>query len=369
MNRAAGVAVWVCACLAVALSGPLAAQDSQFGVRGLGVPGRLESVRARSTGGAFAAFDPLSALLDAALGDIARLSAGITTTTSWRRAQVDTLDSSLRGSRFPTFVVAGPVTRRIIVAGGFSTYLDKSWGVRTQSTDTLRGQPVGITDELTSDGAVSDLRLALAARASRRLAFGVAVHGLTGSTRVSATRTFSDTAYRASTVRDEVSYGGFGMSASAMFDVTPDLRIAAWARNDTKLRADIRGRTVSDVDLPFSAGGAVRWRAGSEAVLAGSVAWRYWQGAGPNAFDTFQWSLGTELGSASTPLRLGVRGGTLPFGPAGAAPTELGVAGGIGKSFSGGRGRLDIGLERLERKGGGLAERTWTLLLGLAVRP
>ena len=43
----------------------LSAQDSQYGIRGLGTPGRWESVRARSTGGAFGPFDPLSPLMEA----------------------------------------------------------------------------------------------------------------------------------------------------------------------------------------------------------------------------------------------------------------------------------------------------------------
>ena len=78
--------------------------------------------------------------------------------------------------------------------------------------------------------------------------------------------------------------------------------------------------------------------------------------------------MGAELGGAGSPFRFGVRGGTLPFG-VGEAPTEFGIAAGVGKQFSGGRGRLDIGLERLERKGGQMSERVWTFLLGLTVRP
>jgi len=31
--------------------------------------------------------------------------------------------------------------------------------------------------------------------------------------------------------------------------------------------------------------------------------------------------------------------------------------------------RLDLGIERLQRKGAGLTERVWTFLLGLTVRP
>lgn len=348
----------------------VAAQDSQFGIRGLGTPGRWESVRARATGGAFAPFDGFSPLLEAALADVRRASAGVTGATSWRTVDAGGSESALRGSRFPALVIAGPVSRRIVLAGGFATYLDKTFGVTTRDTiDDLRGSPVGVTDEITSDGAVTDLRIAAAARLDRRVAVGVALHGLTGSTRVSAVRTFDDSAYRTSSARDEVAYEGLGGSASALVDLSADLRLAGWVRSDTKLRADIRGRTTTEDDLPFAFGGGARWRAGTEAVVAGAVAWRFWTGAGPTSHDTFTWSLGAELGSPATTVRLGARGGDLAFGPGGTAPTELGVAAGLGKQFSGGRGRLDIGLERLERKGGGLTERVWTFLMGLTVRP
>ena len=67
-------------------------------------------------------------------------------------------------------------------------------------------------------------------------------------------------------------------------------------------------------------------------------------------------------------FRFGVRGGQLAFG-VGKTPTEFGYSAGLGRQFAGGRGRLDLGLERLERKGTGLNERVWTFLLGLTVRP
>jgi len=354
---------------ALALASPARAQDSQFGIRGLGTPGRWESVRARATGGAFAPFDPFSPLLEASVADVRRVSAGVTTATSWRSVDFGSESASLRASRFPAFMIAGPISSRLVVAGGFSTYLDRSFGVTTRDTIDVRGNPEAVSDEVTSDGAVTDLRIALAARVHRRLALGVALHGMTGSTRVSAVRRFDDSTYRTSTARDEVAYHGLGGSASAMFDVNVDLRLAAWARSDTHLRADIRGRTVADNDLPFAFGGGARWRPGTEVVLAAAVAWRSWTGAGLNAHDTFNWSVGTELGSPASPIRFGVRGGQVAFGPGPKAPTEFGISAGLGKQFSGGRGRLDFGLERLERKGTGVTERTWTFLLGLTVRP
>jgi hypothetical protein len=356
--------------LACCVSSVARAQDSQFGIQGLGTPGRGEGVRARSTGGAFAPFDPFSTLMEAPLADVRRLAAGVTTSTSWRAVEMGSVNASLRASRFPALVLAGPLTRRLVVAGGFTTYLDKSFGVVLRDTIDLRGQPQGITDEITSDGAIADLRLAAAIRVRSWLAVGVALHTLTGSTRVTAVRHFDDsTNYRTSFARDEVAYGGRGGSASALLDLTPDLRLAGWVRSDSKLTADVGGPTTATTDLPLAFGGGVRWRAGTKVGLAGAIARRFWNGSGPNSHDTFNWSVGAEVGSLESPLRIGVRGGQLPFGPGAKAPTEFGASAGIGKQFSGGRGRLDLGLERLERKGVGLRERVWTFVLGLTVRP
>ena len=367
------VRVGVLATVSLAAQPPhrLSAQDSQFGIRGLGTPGKWESVRARTTGGAFAPFDAFSPLTDAVLADVRRMSASFTSGTSWRSVDAGATQSSLVGTRFPAMVIAGPVTRRIVVGGGFSTYLDRSFGVVIHDTINLRGVQQPITDQITSDGAISDLRIAVAARLHSRLAVGLGLHRITGSTRVDAKRSFADTLnYRTSTARDEVAYGGTGGSASLLFDVTSDVRLAGWFRTDSRLRADVGGHTVADNDLPLMYGAGVQWRAGAQASLAGNVMWRNWGAVQSiaDAHDTFNWSVGAEIGSPASPFRFGLRGGQLPFG-VGKAPTEVGFSGGLGRQFSGGRGRLDIGLERLQRSGSGLNERVWTFLLGLTVRP
>src|SRR6266508_2910656 len=254
-GRTAVVIVAVTLLTAVWPTGRLTAQDSQFGIRGLGTPGRWEGVRARSTGGAWAPFDAFSALTEAPLSDVRRLSAGVTTGTSWRSLEIGGTNTALRASRFPALVIAGPLSRRLVVAGGFATYLDKSFGVVTRDTVDLRGQSQGVTDEVTSDGAVADLRLAAAVRVRPGLAVGVALHTLTGSTRVTAVRRFDDsTNYRTSFARDEVAYGGRGTSVSGLLDVTQDLRLAGWVRSDSKLTADVGGRTTATTELPLAFG-------------------------------------------------------------------------------------------------------------------
>ena len=63
------IALLLAVLLAATRAAPARAQDSQFGIQGGGTPGRPESVRARSTGGAFAAFDAVSAVADVALDE------------------------------------------------------------------------------------------------------------------------------------------------------------------------------------------------------------------------------------------------------------------------------------------------------------
>ena len=350
----------------------LTAQDSQFGIQGLGTPGKQESVRARTAGGAFAPFDAFSPLMDAALADVRRLSAGVTNGTSWRDVpSPDSTEVTLRTTRFPALVLAGPIRPRLTVGGGFATYLDRSYGITTEDTIVIRGNPEPVSDQITNDGGVTDVRIAAGLRVGRRLAVGAGLHLLTGSSRIVATRRFADSVnYRTSTSRDEVAYEGMGASFSALLDLGRDLRVAGWYRADSKLRADLNGRTVAENDLPVSYGGGLLWSPGGQVVVAGSVAWHTWStaGASVNAHDTFNWSFGAEIGSAGSPLRVGARGGQLPFGVNG-APTEVGYSAGLGRQFAAGRGRIDIGVERLERKGTGLTERVWTLLLGVTVRP
>src|SRR5207249_9788456 len=85
----------------------LAAQDSQFGVSGLGTPGRFESVRSRATAGAFAAFDPLSSLVDAALGWADHLTISTGSATSYRAIEFPGSRSWTRATRSPVLGLWG----------------------------------------------------------------------------------------------------------------------------------------------------------------------------------------------------------------------------------------------------------------------
>src|SRR5439155_364791 len=176
-------------------------------------------------------FDALSPLTEASLGDLQGLAATAMGGTSYRDVDVAGATASLRATRFPMMGLAGPVFGRLVLSGGFTTYLDRTWDVTLRDSLLLRGTMLPYVDEL---------------------AFG----------------------------------------------------------------------------------GGLRWAPSPSVRLAGTVTRHTWADAGPGAFNTVNWSAGLEVGAGFSPLRVGVRGGQLPFGPGATAPTEVGFAAGTGRAFA-----------------------------------
>lgn len=358
--------------LAVALAAalPAAAQDSQFGVHSLGTPARQESVRARATGGSFTLFDEMSPLAEAPLADLERGSFGAHTQVTRRTVAFAGGEShELKDTRFPVLVAAGRTPWRVRIATGVATYVERSYVVTQRDSVALRGQMEPYADEHKSDGNVGDIRLALAGRPFKALAVGGALHLLTGSTQEEVRRRWDDSVTYSNTFElQDVQYNGLGGSLSAMLDVTRRLRVAGWARFDTRLKTKARGQSVDSTDLPAQLAGALEWHPRNALRVAAAVRWAGWSVA-PGGHDTFGWSIGAEAGSPGLPVRLGVRRDLMAFGPGPDAPTELGLTAGVARRFSDGRARLEVAIERMIRSGQGLEERLWTLDVGLVVRP
>jgi len=355
---------------ALAAAVPAAGQDSQFGVHSLGTPARQEGVRARATGGAFTLFDEMSPLAEAALADLDRGMFGAHTQITRRAVAFANGESyDLTGTRFPVLVAGGRTPWRLRIAGGFATYVDRGYLVTRRDSVLLRGRMEPYSDEHLSDGNIGDLRLALAGRPARGLAVGGALHVITGSTQEEVRRRWDDSVtYRNTFELQDVEYHGFGGSLSAILDVSRRVRVAGWARLDTRLTTRARGRTVDSTDLPAQLSAAVQWLPRSALQVAAAVRWAGWSVAA-GGHDSFGWSIGAEAGSARLPVRLGVRRDVMAFGPGPEAPTELGITAGVARRFSDDRARLELAIERVIRSGPGLDERLWTFDVGLVVRP
>ena len=364
---------------AVALS-----QASQFGVRGLGTPGRALSTRAAGTSGAFGLFDAESGLNPAALGGLAAMTATFNGTQAFRSVDNPAGSESLRDSRFPHASFGGPVPGSPVTVGiSYSTYTNRDFTVATRDTVQLRDVLVPVSDTLSSRGGLSDLRLGLSYRLRERTVVGGAFHLLTGSNRLESRRTFSDEQYLPVEQSAELSYAGVGASLGAVQQLGPALWVAAIARSDGDVKVDRDSARVSQVDLPYTVGLGLRWKAGSRLDLAGHGIVRTWSGAnsdllasgGTGADNTFEVAFGGEyVGDPRRPYRRPIRFGahyaTLPFPlQPGLQPSEFGVSIGTGVRFARERAGVDLAVEHVWRSAGDFEERAFVVSVGVGVRP
>ena len=370
-------------CLA-AVPGVATAQSSQFGVRGLGLPGRSVSTYAFGTGGAFGMFDPASGLNPAALGRLKALAAGLSSLQDFRHVENPAGTESLRETRFPFVSVAGPIRKYPGVVGiSFSSYTSRDFTLATVDTIVLRDVLVPVNDTISSRGGLSDLRFAGAYRVHDTWIFGGSFHVITGSDRLQSRRSFADSGYQAATQRSELSYAGIGVELGVIRNFGTTFSLAATVRSDGHANVDRDSTRVSTVDLPYTFGLGLKWRPSPKLNLASQMVLKTWSGAnsdllaqgGMGADNTTEVSFGGEFTGdprrpTRSPLRFGARYGSLPFPLIeGERPHEFGLSLGTGVRFAQQRAGIDLGLEHVWRSAGVYSERAFLLNLGVTVRP
>jgi hypothetical protein len=360
------------------------AQSSQFGVRGLGLPGRGVAVRSIATGGAFGLFDAESSQNPAALSGVATLTSSFTVTQGFRTVENPAGTASVRDTRFPQLMIAGPVGRIPAAIGfSFSNYTTRDFTLATGQTIDVRGAPVSVSDTFSSRGGLNDFRLAGAYRLGRQGAVGAGFHIITGSNRLTSTRVFNDPGYLSSRQRSEISFAGVGLSAGVMRQLGPSFGIAAVVRSDGHANMDRDSIRVGVVDLPYTFGLGLRWRPVPQLDLAAQTLVRTWSGAnsdllalgGTGARNTVDAAIGGEYTSDlkrpyRRPIRFGARYARLPFPLApGEQGHEIGVSVGSGVRFAQQRAGLDLALEHVWRSQEAYSERGFLFSIGISVRP
>jgi hypothetical protein len=370
--------------LLAAAPGAAAAQSSQFGARGLGQPGRGISARAIGAAGAFGMFDHESTLNPASLDGMTAVTAVFTGVQAFRSVENPAGSESLRESRFPLVVFAGPVRRFPLVFGvSYSSYAARDFTLATADTLPIRDVLVPVSDSLSARGGISDLRFAASYRVTPGWAVGGGFHLITGSSRTEFRRTFADDSYSPVRQRAELSYGGIGVSVGTVRHFGPDLAVAALVRSDGHVGIDRDSVRVSSVDLPFSFALGARYRVGPKLELATQGILRTWSGANsdllaegaPGAKNTVEVSLGGEyIGDPRRPfrrpIRFGARYGTLPFPlTTGEQPKEFGLSLGSGVRFAQQRAGIDLAVEHVWRSAGAFKERALGVTVGVIVKP
>lgn len=363
-----------------------AAQSSEFGVRGLGLPGREQSARAMGSAGAFAFFDPGSSVTPASLAYLGSLTATFTALGDYRSSTDPAGTASVRDPRFPQFALGGPIPRKPLWVGlSYSNYTTRDYSLVFPATVTLRGVPVGVNDTIESRGGINDFQLAVAWRPTKRLAIGLGAHIFTGINRLDVHRVFSDSAYLPSRQRSELSYAGFGMSLGVLGQLTRTLTLGLLARSDGHVSVQEDSLPQQQrVDLPITLGAALQWWPTAKLRLGGQVLRHNWSSAnsdilangGVGAVNTVEASAGLELihnprRPERRPIRLGFRYAQLPFPLAtGVTAREYGVSLGSGYSFAADRAVIDFSVERAwRRQDSQFSEHAWIVTAGVTVRP
>ena len=360
------------------------AQSSQFGIRGLGQPGRPFSARTVGSGGAFGLFDAESSLNPAALDGTPTVMAGFTGAQSYRSVENPAGSESLRESRFPLIAFAGPVRRFPMVIGvSYAAYTNRDFTLATADTVEIREVLVPVDDTLSSRGGISDLRFAASYRVRTGWAVGAAFHVLTGSSRMTFDRTFADSSYEPVSQRAELSYSGIGASVGTVRELGPSLAVAAVIRADGNAGIDRDSTPAYEVDLPYTFGLGLRWRPSPRLEVATQGLFRTWSGANsdlqlqgaPGSKNTIEIAVGAEyVGDprrpTRRPLRFGARYGSLPFPVLGGPqPKEFAASLGTGARFAQQRGGVDLAVEYFRRSAGDYSEKGVTLTVGVSVRP
>ncbi len=370
--------------LAVVAAGPLAAQSSQFGVRGLGLPGRELSVASLGQEGADGLFDGRSARNPAALGLLTTSTLGFQSLQAWRSSDGVAGAGSTREQRFPLLLVGGPIPGSRFAFGlSYATYADRDFTMVSTGVASPRGVPLDVTDTLGSTGGINDLRLAGAWTPIPRVTIGIGGHLLTGSNRVFSTRAWSDTSYRPVRQSAEITYAGAGISGGVILQPTDRLLLAGTVRRDFSVQIERDSSNTGSITLPWTLAGGARYRIGDKLALAGQVSTSNWSVAdaglvdlgGVGARNTVEVSGGVEWvrnvrRPERFPLRIGARFTELPFLVGqGSQPRELGLSLGTAFRFAGDLGGVDLALERVHRtQGTDFAETGWHLSIGVSLR-
>jgi hypothetical protein len=359
-----------------------AAQDSFFGIRGLGFPGRPVSARSAGMGGGEEMFDGSSALSPASLAAWHGLAAWAVGAQSGHSYDAGTGQVSGSSMRFPTFGFAVPISGRIVIGVDVSDYLNRNWNVQQTDTVMPRDSAIPVTDRTVSIGGVSDIRFAAAYRISGRIAVGVGLHVLSGSVQTGVERDFGlDSVYRTFAQVTETDYRGVGVSFGLFVNPIQRVVLGASARFNGRLW-ESNPVSSTRVHLPTELGGGLYVSPFDGVTVATTFTHDNWSVAAPDLVALGQapsrdvWSVGVgaevalvKLFGQVTPLRAGYRWRQLPFPVGTDALSETAFSAGLSFTLAGGRANLDLGMEGGSRTAGALKESFTTLLVGISIFP
>ena len=368
--------------LAFVVSAASLTAQGTLSTQGFGYPTGQLGARARAMGGGPADLDPISPLNPATIALLGRPGVYFEYAPEWRRVSTASGGEGSAVSRFPLAAANIAIGTRWMIGLSTSTLLDRSW--ETVNDLTIGQPPDTATAEATfrASGAMNDVRVSGAYRLHPTLSIGIGIHALTGESRTERRLVVPDSAnFIPALERRRFGYSGSGVSAGVTWRPVPNLGLGASARTGGTVSASGGDTTLSTADYPTRFGGSVEFTGIRGISLAGRFGWTGWSNLESLSLtdvpvtDTWEYGAGLEgrgpgLLGVDPALRVGYRSRTLPFGlPDGSEVSENGFTGGIGFPVAGGRGTLDLTIERLIRDAPGEAsERAWVVGIGMLLR-
>ena len=367
------------AVFAIALGPAVSAAQGTLSTQGLGFPPGQLSTAAKSMGGAIGEADPFSPLNPAAIGVLTSAIVMMQAEPEYRKVQIGNTSQRTSVARFPLFQGALPIGSRWAIGVAASTLLDRTWETTTRDSqfipDTIRST---VTDR--SEGAIADLRLALAYSPMTWLKIGIAGHAYSGRDQIRAIRVFDDTTrFAADTQGTNLSFGGNAVSFGAMAIKQRVGALGVSYRKGSGISTEVNGSTVSSATVPDRFGVSAVYmgvRGAAFAFRAAKDKWSNLEGLRSNLTIHEGWDMGVgadvtgpTVGSSSIALRLGGRWRTLPFAIDDNPVKESTFSGGFSLPISRNRVELAVGGMRSARTGTGATETAWTWSTGFSIRP
>ena len=384
---------FVLAGFACLLAPGAAAGQGTLSTQGFGYPPGQLSARGLATGGAVGEIDPQSAINPAT-----PMLWGATVLfgqydPEFRRVDVPGAGSArTMTARFPGAGVSFLFGSRVAAGLNVSTWLDRTWSTQFDYEQVIGTDTVIGTNVLTSEGSISDLRVALAYAITPRISVGLGGHFFSGENRFIHQQTFPDTVrFSGMLEASNVTYGGMGMSAGFEARIRRIWQVAASARTGGDITAQSGDTTLTTARVPLRYGAGVTYFGLQGAQLSARAAFEEWSSLQPlgsddvTAFDSWDFGLGADvtgprIGRRVIMVRAGARRRTLPFGARGQKVEETSFSAGLGIPISVDRATLDFGIARATRDAGSVAapglpgsvdvgESAYILSFGIRVRP
>lgn len=356
--------------------------QGSLSTQGFGYPTSGFSTRTVGTGGALSEIDPLSVTNPAALINLGGTALYVQAEPEYRTLRVGANSERTTIARYPLAVAGVPITSSIYAGLSVTNLLDRSFSAVARGTQVLSGETLESTNTFRSDGAIGDVRLALAWAPRPWLHVGVAGHAITGDNRLASTQRFDDTT-RFATLSDTstITYVGNAYSAGVELYAGRAAVVAASYRRGGELslkRGDTTRSTARVPDRLALSAAFLGIRGTSLAVRTAREQWTDLRGLGSpglrisDGWDTSVGAdvLGPRFAGRTLQLRTGARWRTLPFGVGTSDVKERSVSLGAGTLLGRGRAAVDVAAIRATRDAGLTAsESAWTLSVGLTVRP